>query len=151
MKAQKFVQQGYLFPFIFLLQLRWPIESKFSQICNVMHDVRIHQAIIGLLVFLYYQLCSMPLKQKSSNINKNNLNTLLHNYFSFSWYYKFIKFICYSVYTVGHVLWYRMSLRSVVAQWTMMTFVMWSQSCPLLHSLSLSVPLSFKVLLYQMM
>ena len=36
LKAHKVLLTRIFFSFIILLQLRWPIESKFSQICYVM-------------------------------------------------------------------------------------------------------------------
>ena len=58
LKAHKVLLTRIFFSFIILLQLRWPIESKFSQICYVML-VGINQGGI-LTVFDNYQMCPVP-------------------------------------------------------------------------------------------
>ena len=53
-----------VFLFHVLLELRWPIESKFSQICYFMHYVGTHQ--VRILVFVVYQRGPVPVTKQST-------------------------------------------------------------------------------------
>ncbi len=59
LKAHRFVQQG-CFSFFIFLQLWWPIEPKFLQICYFNAYVGIRQ--VRILVFDNYQTCPVPLR-----------------------------------------------------------------------------------------
>ena len=59
LKAHKIVQQGSFFSLLQILQIRWPIEPKFSQVCYLMH-VGIHQ--VGIRD--NNQTCPVPLTCK---------------------------------------------------------------------------------------
>ena len=67
----KRLQLKGVFSFIFLLQLRWPVELKFSQICYFMH-------MLGYAKWEYWSLtitkpCPVPLSQANSCDMKNLL------------------------------------------------------------------------------
>ena len=119
-----------LFPFIILLQLRWPTGSKWSQIFVFYAYVEIHQ--VKILVFDNYQMCPVPLDTSGSP-----LNCQLHK-----WSMRlclFYLYICRSSLSVGTVC-TRLHI-SIVGQFSfgilfrgIMPLMMWS----LVHSETVS-------------
>lgn len=60
LKAHKFIFQQRLFSFIILLQIRWPIESKLSEVGYFLYFY-VGMPQVKILVFYNYQTCPAPL------------------------------------------------------------------------------------------